>query len=430
MRSRTNTTLGLMAGLFLAATVSGSSEGTIADSIFATDSLSDSVAVAAGQSSSDPDLYPLTPERYEKLASYSRLTNIWRFVEFFVGIATLAIILFSGLSARFRNWASKLKYKFFVVWGVLALVLIADYLLNLPLSIYRSYIVELNYEFMNQTFMQWWGEDLLALFLGVLIGIIPAWFFYWLVNQSRKWWFWFSMGAIPFLIFFIVIAPVIIMPLFNEYVPLEDKQLESKLLSLADRVGIDQPDVFQVDASKQTTKVNAMVTGLLGSKRIVLYDNLIAKFTHDEILYVMGHEMGHYVLNHMWQGLGAAVLFLMLTLWITSRTIHVIINRFKSRFRFDRLGDYASLPLVLIFVSVIMFVGQPITNGFSRWMEVKADAYGMDITDVSGEVAATAFDKLSAYNLSDPDPHPVAEFWFYDHPALKKRMAFVRNYER
>jgi Zn-dependent protease with chaperone function len=127
--------------------------------------------------------------------------------------------------------------------------------------------------------------------------------------------------------------------------------------------------------------------------------------------------------------LGVAILFILFSLWLMDKTIHSVIRRFRTRFRFEQLSDIASLPLVLIFAFAINFVFQPITNSASRFMERQADKFGMDITGVDGETAATTFDKLSVFNLSDPDPHPLIEFWFYTHPALKKRMEFARNYQ-
>ncbi|HUV30647.1 MAG TPA: M48 family metallopeptidase [Acidobacteriota bacterium] len=372
--------------------------------------------------------YPLSPERYEKLVSYSRLNQVWLFVEFLVGIATLAIILVSGLSARFRDWASRLRLRFFVIWAFLALVLVADYLLGFPVHVYRSFFVESGYGFMNQTFLQWLTDDLLQLLVLIVVAAVPVWFFYWLVQKTRMWWLVFTIGATPILVFVIVIAPLVIDPLFNEFTPLKDTVLESEIMTLAERGGVEGSNIFEVNASRQSSKVSAYMTGLFGSRRIVLYDNLLKNLSHDEIQFVVGHEMGHYVMDHLWQGIGLLILFLLFTSWLVSRTIHRVIARFSSRFRFDRLSDIASLPLVLIFLLVISFVAQPVTNGFGRYVESQADKYAMDITGVSGETAAVAFDKLAVYNLSDPDPPSFIEFWFYNHPSLKKRMEFVRNY--
>ena len=402
------------------------STGVVVDTA-ATDTVAETASVIVD--ASGEQLYPMSPERHEKLVSYSKFNSIWRFVSFFIGLAILALILFTGLSARLRDWTSGIRVKFFAMWSFLALFLLADYILNLPFSIYRSFVIESDYGFMNQTFMAWWGEDLLGLLIDAAIMIVPVWFFYQLVNKFRRWWLWFSLGAIPFIVLLVIIVPVLISPMFNEFGPLQDKQLETEILALAEQAGIEGADVFEVDASKQSSKINAYVTGLFATKRIVLFDTLIKYFTLDEIKFVMAHEMGHYVMNHMWQGVGLAILFIMFAFWMMNRFIHSVITRFKHRFGFDRLGDCASWPLVLVFLTVIMFVFQPVTNSFSRHIERQADTYGMEMSGVDGETAATAFDKLSVFNLADPDPHPVIEFWFYSHPALVKRMAFVRNWQ-
>jgi STE24 endopeptidase len=373
--------------------------------------------------------YPMSPERYERLVSYSKFVNVWRFVSFFIGLAVLAVILFTGMSARFRDWTSRIRWKFFALWAYLVHFLGADYLFWLPFAIYRGFMVEDSYGFMNQTFMQWWGEDLLSLLIGAVFMIIPVWFLYWSLNRLRRWWLWFSLGAIPFAILMIVIVPIVVSPLFNDFGPMKNKQLEAEILTLANQAGIESADVFEVDASKQSTKINAYVTGLFGTKRIVLYDTLIKNFTTDEIKFVMAHEMGHYLMNHIWWGLSIAILFIMAALWLASRLLPVIISRLKDSLRFERLGDYASLPLVAAYLSIFSFIFQPITNATSRVMERQADEYGMRMSGVDGETAATAFDKLSVLNLSDPDPSALVEFWFYDHPALKKRMEFARTWK-
>jgi len=343
--------------VFAPVSVLAGTDGDTAQAV--SSSVSDTDDLAATTATTDEPLYPMSPERYEKLVSYARFNGIWRFVSFFIGIATLTIILFTGLAARFRDWASKLKLRFFVVWGLLALVMVADYILGFPAHVYRHFIVENNYGFMNQTFLEWWSDDMLGLLIMLAIGIIPTWFFYRLVNRFRKWWLIFSIGAVPFLILLIVIAPVFISPLFNDFLPLQDKALEAEILTLADQVGIEGSDIFQVDGSRQSTKVNAYVTGLFGTKRIVLYDTLIKEFTRDEIKFVMGHEMGHYVMNHVWQGLVVAILSIGFVLWLVSKTIHGVINRFNSQFRFDSLGDIASLPF---FESVHQSVEEPHGN--------------------------------------------------------------------
>ncbi len=426
--------LGLAACLLLLASVAFADTLTVTtvDSAAVDSASAANQAAAVQQSNVQPDqekpLYPLSPERQKLRTDYARFGNIWRFVDFIASVLILCLILFTGLSAKMRDWAKVAHRKFFVLWLYLAIFLVIDFVINFPLDYYRNFVVELDYGFMNQSFFDWLREDLLSLGLSLLIGIIPAFVLYFVIERFKRWWLVFSVGAIPVMVLFIVVGPVLISPLFNKFEPMKDKKLESELLALADKAGIQGSHVFEVDASKQSSKINAYVTGLFSTKRIVLYDTLIKGFTTDEIKFVMGHEMGHYVLNHVWLGLGIAWLLLVILLWLAEKTIHGLIHRFRGKFKFERLEDIASLPLVMLSLTVMMFVMQPINNTVSRAMEHRADQFGMDITGVSGEVAATAFDKLGAYNLSDPNPSPIIEFWFYSHPALQKRMEFVRSY--
>jgi len=382
---------------------------------------------AAADNGPKPAAYPLSAERRAQLTSYARFKNVWRFVDFFVGVAVLAVILFTGLSAKLRAWAAAARYRFLVLGLFLFLFIGVNYLLTLPFHVYSGFIVEDRYGFVNQTFLDWWKDDLIGVAVGALLALIPMWGFYALVRHSRRWWLWFSAGAAPFLVAVIVIAPIWIAPLFNDFEPLRDKALESEMLALARGAGIEGSDVFQVNGSKQSSKVNAYVTGLFDTKRIVLYDTLIDNFDLDEIRFVMGHEMGHYVMHHVWGHLAVSLAFIVAAMWLLNRSIHSVIRRFSRRFGFERLDDPASLPLVLMFVSVLGFLYNPISNGASRYWEHAADRYGMDVSGVSGGTAARAFEKLSALNLSDPDPHPLIEFWFYDHPSIKSRIAFVRQ---
>ncbi|MEW6411083.1 MAG: M48 family metallopeptidase [Candidatus Zixiibacteriota bacterium] len=432
---------GLLAVLILTVTLMGAGYVLARTESDATDSVSSGQTIdstselsatdstyAAGQTSDAEPLYPMSPERKAKLIAYSQFNHIWRFIEFFLTLAVLSLILFTGFSARLRNWAMVARRKFLILWLFIVLLFVADYIINFPFHLYRDFLVEGEYGFVNQTFGAWLGESLLGLLITVIFAIIPVWLIYFAIEKSKKWWLWVSAGMIPIAVFVIVISPVVISPLFNDYEPLKDKQLKAEILALADKAGIEGSDVFQVDASKQSSKINAYVTGLFATKRIVLYDTMIDNFTTDEIKFVMGHEMGHYVMNHVWIGLLIAVAFIGVAMWVVSRTIQPVINRLKHRFGFDSLNDIASLPLILLMLTVISFLFNPISNGFSRHMERQSDKYSMDISGVTGESAAIAFDKLSVLNLSDPDPHPFIEFWFYSHPALNKRMDFVRNY--
>jgi STE24 endopeptidase len=232
------------------------------------------------------------------------------------------------------------------------------------------------------------------------------------------------------MILLVVVAPVVISPLFNNFEPLQDQALKQDIQKLAQSDGVEGSDIFQVDASRQSSKINAYVTGLFATKRIVLYDTLIKNFTRDEIMFVMAHEMGHYVMNHVWWGVLAGIVLLCLALWLIDVTIRPFIRKFHRRLGYDSLENLASLPLVLLFALVINFVFQPVGNSISRVMEHQADVYGLETAHVPEAAAISAFDKLSVFNLSNPDPNPIIEFWFYTHPSLKKRIAFVKKFYR
>jgi Zn-dependent protease with chaperone function len=374
-------------------------------------------------------LYPMSPEREAKLAHYSRFVNWWRFADLVIDVGLLWLLLISGFSARMRSWAQVARKRFLVVWAFLAMFITARYLLGFPFHFYRAFVVENQFGFSNQSFAAWLSEDLLGLLVTAVIGIIPVWFLYRLMERVRRWWLAFTVAAVPFMVFFVVVAPVVIDPLFNKFEPLPESDLRSEINALASAHGLAAADIFQVNASQQSSRINAYVTGLFGSKRVVLYDTMIDNFTIDEVKFVVGHEMGHYLKHHLWWGLLVAVILIGFGLWLISLLIDFPIRRFSHRFGFDRASDIASLPLVMIFAILIFFVIRPIPSAAGRLMERQCDRFAVDVSGVSAGTAVTCFEKLSAYNLSDPDPHPLIEFWFYSHPSIKKRIAFVRSYQ-
>jgi len=361
----------------------------------------------------------------EQILSYSRLVNIWRLVSLLGGVGALGLLLYTRLGARFRDWTASIKPRFLALWSFLALVLVAEYLLYLPFGFYRGFIAEHAYGISNQSFGQWLWEDLLRLAVSVAISIVPVFGFYWLVERAKRWWLWLTLAAVPVMIVSVLIAPILIDPVFNDFTPLAAPPLETEIRALAERGGIGDADIFQIDGSRQSSRVNAYVTGLLGSDRIVFYDTMLDNFTTDEIVFVMAHEMGHYTMHHLWQGIAVGLVVTLLGLWLMSLVLPRVIDRYGPRWGFDSLSDRASLPLVMVFVMVYMFVIQPLPNAASRYMERQADEYALAISDVSPEVALSAYEKLSRMNLSDPDPHPLIHFWFHTHPTIKERIERV-----
>jgi Zn-dependent protease with chaperone function len=229
------------------------------------------------------------------------------------------------------------------------------------------------------------------------------------------------------MMFVMLIAPIWIDPLFNDFGPMKDKALESKILALAERAGVEGSRVYEVNKSVDTTAVDAYVTGFLQTKRIVLWDTILAKLNEKELLVVVGHEMGHYVLHHIITGIIFSFFLILIALYVAYKLANGLIARYKRRFGFEQLSDVASLPLLLLLVGIFSFVISPISLAFSRYQEHEADRFALEITRDNHD-AATAFIKLQQENLAVPRPGLLYKLWRSDHPPVGERIDFCNEY--
>ncbi len=341
-----------------------------------------------------------------------------------VSAGTLGLALAWGIVGVFIGKSSRFAQTSFYIIGLFLLLEI----INFPLTYYRSFVVEHYFELSTETFGKWFADILKGDVISYLLAVLLIPLAYWGIRKSpKRWWVWISVGAVPIMILFLVIGPVYIDPMFNKYEELKDPALKTRILAMAEESGISGSRVFQVDKSKETQKVNAYVTGLFGTKRIVLWDTILEKLTPDEITFVMGHEMGHYVLNHVWKFIGVFAVTLFVLLFVISRTINFFIRKFGDKMGFGEISDIASLPLLLLMLSLLMFLISPAINAYSRSKEHEADKFGLELTH-NGEVAASAFVKLANENLSNPSPPAFVEFWLFNHPTLKDRIEFCKQY--
>jgi Zn-dependent protease with chaperone function len=369
------------------------------------------------------------PEPTEKALRHARTGNwIWAFEQLWALLLPGAI-LFTGWSAKIRDVARAIgRNWYFTIVVYFAIFLVVTFVIGLPLAYYTEFARPHAYGLSNQTFGKWIGDALKGLMVGLVMGGLLLWIPYRLVKTSpRRWWLWTSVLAIPVTAFFLLIAPIVIDPLFNKFGPMKDKVLEQKILALASRAGIEGARVFEVDKSADTNTVNAYVTGFSGSKRIVLWDTTIAKLAPDELLFVMSHEMGHYVLGHVVKSIFFAAVLILVTLYAAYRLQAGLIARFSSRFGFTELSDIASLPLVMVLIGVLSFAVTPIACGYSRWQEHEADRFGLEITR-NNHAAATAFVKLQQENLGVPRRGLLFKLWRADHPLLGERIDFCNSY--
>lgn len=371
------------------------------------------------------DVPPATPAALQYYRSGNRL---W-LVEQLVSTALLAAILFSGLSARLRTWARRIgRYWFFTVVIYYALFTVVSFVVTLPLTYYSEFVRQHAYGLSNQTLQKWWTDSLTALVVSCVAGGLFVWVPYLLLRRSpRRWWLYTAAAAIPFIVIANLVAPVWIAPLFNRFEPMHDKALESKILALADRAGIEDSRVYEVDKSVDTKTLNAYVAGLWQTKRIVLWDTIIARMDDRELLFVMGHEMGHYVLSHIWQLVAFMSVLILALLYAAYRAMGAIVARWSHRFGFTDLADVASLPLLVLVINLFSLAITPAQLAFSRHLEHEADRFGLEITQTNHS-AGRAFVKLQQDALGNPWPGRLFTLFRASHPSLGERIEFSNSY--
>lgn len=365
----------------------------------------------------------LRPRITPEMERYSRT----RYTLYFVGALFDAFVLFglyrSGLSARLRTLAERRSRRRFgqaLVYYVLFSALYT--FVSLPLTFYSGWLLEQRYRLSTQSLGQWAWDGIKSYLVGlVLLPPVLVLLYYCLARSPRRWWLGFWLASIPLSLLLILIAPIWIDPLFQRFEPLRDAALREKILALAREAGIEGSRVFQVDMSKKTRKMNAYVHGFGATHRIVLWDTMLAGMEEDEILSVMAHEMGHYVLHHIYYGLALSIGGTFFLLLVVDRAARAALARSGERSGVRGLDDLATLPVLLLIVNVLNFLGAPVTNSVSRAMERAADDFELQTTH-DGEAAARSFVKLAEQNLSHPDPPPFIEFWLFSHPPLSERI--------
>jgi STE24 endopeptidase len=351
--------------------------------------------------------------------------------DFLAGAAALWLILHLGWSAAMRDRADRLAARSrwlgglrpVLYWTQLFTVLS---LLLFPLVVYEGYVREHKYGLATQTFGPWLGDQLKAFGVNVVMFSILVSLLYAVLRRSRHWWLWGSVVSILFLAFGVLIAPVFIFPLFNTFTRLEDAAIREPILSLARANGIAAHDVYVTDASRQTTRVSANVSGILGTTRITLNDNLLKRASLPEIEAVMGHEMGHYVLHHIDKGIAFLGLVIVLGFAFVRVSFDRAVRRFGSTWRVSGIGDPAGLPLLMLLLSVYGFVLTPITNSYTRIEEAEADLFGLNASRQPDGEAAIAL-KLGEYRKLDPGP--LEEIIFFDHPSGRNRIEMAMRWK-
>jgi STE24 endopeptidase len=299
--------------------------------------------------------------------------------------------------------------------------------LTFPLSVYEGYFREHQYGLLNQTFSEWMRDQMVGLAVGVVLGAILMVPLFGLVRRlGKNWWVWGAVLMVLFFAFVSLIAPVYISPLFNKYTKLEDSRIKDPILSMARANGIPATEVYEFDASRQSNRVSANVSGFASTQRISLNDNLLKRCTLPEIETTMGHEMGHYVLNHAYKGLVMMGVVVVIGFAFLSWGINFSLARWGERWNVRGTADVAVLPLAVIVLSLYFFLVTPVTNTITRSMEFEADMYGLNAAQQpDGEANVDLM--LGEYRKMDPGP--VEEFIFFDHPSGRTRITAAMRWK-
>ena len=382
--------------------------------------------------------YTLPPDLYRKAHTRGRIRFVLRLFGFFYGLFVLWLILQSKLSAKYRDWAEHLsRARFLQALLFTPLLVLTIGVLQLPLDVLQEWIEKL-YGISVQPWISWIGDWAKAQFLVIVIGIPLVWILYTVIRKSpRRWWLYFWFVSLPILLLITFLAPYVIEPMFNKFEPLstKDPQLVPELQRLTRRAGQEIPPerMFWMKASDKTISTNAYVSGFGASKRIVIWDTAIAQETPDEVVTDFGHEMGHYVLGHIWKGLIFGALLLFVLLYLGYRSIGLVLARWVARWDVRGLDDWASLPALLLLITIFFFLANPITNGFSRYQENQADIYSLEVTHGiladPGQASAHEFQLWGEHVFVDPDPNPIDVLLFYDHPTVSDRIHLFVTYD-
>jgi Zn-dependent protease with chaperone function len=392
----------------------------------------------ASSDQSRTEQYTLSHDRYEKAVAYSRASYTLYFVSYALGLVVLLLILKLGMAAKFRDAAENLAEKKWVQGLIFVplLILTID-IVDFPVRLYW-HALSLRYEQSIQSWRSWFWDWTKEELVGIGFAIILVLILYAVMRRSpRRWWIYFWVAASLILAGIVFVTPVVIDPLFNKFEPLADKypDLVQSIGKLTARAGTPIPPerMFLMKASEKTNAINAYVTGVGASKRVVIWDTMLQKTTKDEALFIVGHELGHYVLGHVRIGLILGSAGLLVALYLMFRGLHWALGRWGAEWKICGPEDWASLAVLLLLLQVLLFFAAPVVNGVSRVQEHAADVFGLEVIHGlmpnSEEVAAHAFQVLGEADLSDPNPSAIITFWLYTHPPLADRLVFAHSYD-
>ncbi|MBS4198578.1 M48 family metallopeptidase [Bacillus sp. FJAT-49732] len=387
-----------------------------------------SIPEALKGTSADPATF-LNGRELELSEEYSRIRNLMFFLATPYEWLFYYLVLILGLSAIFENSAKHIS-KFFVVRNAIYLFWLsfASLVVMFPLS-FLSYTISKSYNISTQVFSAWMKDKLIDFWVQYATMLVVVTVLYALMRKfKRRWWLAAWVVSIPFSIIMMFIQPVVIDPLYNDFYPLKDKQLEAKILAIAKEANIPANHVYEVDMSTKTNSLNAYVTGVGSNSRIVLWDTTLERLSDDEILFIMAHEMGHYVEKHIYKGIAGYLLLSFVGLWLTAKLLDKWISKRGKDWKVEKLTNIGSLPAFLLITSILLFVASPLTNWVSRYQETRADTYAIKMTH-DKEAGIKTFQSLTKSGLSQVNPPLLVKIFRYEHPTMLERINRIEDYK-
>lgn len=373
----------------------------------------------------------MSESRQHKAKEYARLRRVLFFVNTGLGLAVLLIMLLSGLSLELRKLVEGWTTSQWLVVPLYMTIFGGTYIiLTLPMDVYAGYILPRKYGMLHQNFGAWLLDLLKGGLVASVLGFVLIQALYFGFRNLGEWWW--LVGGLAYLLFVVVmvnLAPVVIMPLFNKFLPLENEELQHRILRLGEKTGARVKGVYTMDFSRRTSAANAFVTGIGNTRRVVLGDTLTQNYTPDEIEVIMAHELGHHVHGDIWRGIGLDSVVTLAGFYVANLVLQAGI----SGFGFRDLGDVAAFPLFVLVMLGFSLVTMPLGNAFSRARENAADKYALEVTG-SATAFISAMKKLANQNLADADPPAWAVWLFYTHPPIRDRVqrgeTFLRERDR
>jgi STE24 endopeptidase len=370
----------------------------------------------------------LDPVRQEKAKEYARIRRRLMLGDLALAAVYTILWLVTGWSIKLRDYLLSLTTNdWLVVAGFVIIFGGIYFLIDLPLGYYSGFVLPHRYELSTQTLKGWVVDQVKGVAVGGVLGLVVIEIIYFVLRISPElWWLWAGLILLFFNVILANLAPVLLLPLFFKFVPLEEEHadLVGRLMNLAEKAGTRVRGVYKFDMSRRTKAANAAITGLGNTRRIILGDTLINEFTNDEIETVLAHELGHQVHRDIPIGILVESLITLIGLYLAS----LVLNWGVAVFGFSGVSDVAAMPLLAVVIGVYGLVTMPLGNAYSRQRERRADEYALKATG-NGPAYASALTRLANQNLAEADPEPWVEVLLYSHPALNKRIAVAESYQ-